>query len=178
MLRADTMLTLTFQDNEQDLDRAWSCWGKFRKRLSRWSWGHHYVVVHELQKRGAIHFHVALKTDGAWMPYSTLIAEWRKVIGGIGSVKITRNYNCRERQRAAKIQSYLSKYMGKDFSAGEMNRKRYEISRGLPRPECITLYYPIGDDTHIRLSELLRAMSGRPPETSYTPPGLIYLRTF
>jgi hypothetical protein len=179
MMRSDTMMTLTFQDNLTDLDEAWSCWRKYQRKLSRYlPWMKSYVCVHELQKRGAIHFHVALKTDGVWLPYSSLIKQWRQVIGGLGSVKISRDHSCRNRQRAGKIYSYLAKYMGKNFTAGELNKKRYEVARGMTLPTVLTLYFPVGDDTPLLLSKIIKAMSGRLPETKYTAPGVIHLRSY
>ena len=107
-----------------------------------------------------------------------MIKIWRDIIGGDGTVKITRNHSCRNRQKAGRIYSYLAKYMGKDFLTGEMNKKRYDIARGLEQPESITIYLPIGDNTPYMLSQLLRSMSGRPPETKYIAPGIIHFRSY
>jgi len=179
MLRADTMMTLTTRENLTDLDIAWLNWRKFSTWLARrYPWAQNYVIVHETQKRGALHFHVALKTEQNWIPYGVLIKKWRQIIGGDGSVNFRRNTQCRERQRPAAIYSYLAKYLGKDMHTGEMNRKRYEVSRGCPTPVSITVYLSIGDATHFQLARILRDMSGRLPVTTFTPPGLIYLRTF
>jgi len=178
MIRADTMMTLTFQENVTDLTAAWKAWHRFSRYLKKYHWATDYVIVHELQQRGALHFHVALRTQNAWMPYTSLIEAWRRAIKGVGSVKITRDLQCRERQRPVYIYGYLAKYLGKNFLAGEMNRKRYEISRGCPEPAEEITFMPVGDDTPHALSRVLAWHAGRKPMVTWTKPGLIYLRSF
>ena len=57
----DHMLTLTYQANVIDVRAAYSDLSRFirliRKRIPGWS----YCAVHELQKRGAVHFHLAVR---------------------------------------------------------------------------------------------------------------------
>jgi len=93
-------------------------------------------------------------------------------------VNFRRNFKCRERQRAALIASYLTKYITKDFDKGEMNKKRYELSRQHPMPESIVFYMPVSDFPEYMLSRLIKHVSGRLPVTSFYPPGLIHLRSF
>jgi len=179
MLRADAMMTLTTRENLTDLDKAWSYW----KQMARWlkasyAWGEHYVVVHETQARGAIHFHVALCMGEAWPQYRRIIAKWREIIGGDGSVQFSREFRCRQRARPGRIYGYLSKYLSKGFTQGQMNRKRYAISQDLPTPQETIVYLPVGDDTAFRLSQELHRISGRPPLVKFIKPGIIHFRSY
>src|SRR5208283_966175 len=57
----DHLLTLTYRENITEKWRAWADFERFvrlvHKHRSDWPW----VVVAEAQKRGAVHFHLAVK---------------------------------------------------------------------------------------------------------------------
>jgi hypothetical protein len=179
MMQADTMMTLTYQENMTDIERAWTDWGKFRRILSRrYSWAKKYVAVHELQERGAVHFHVSLRTAGAWIPYNTIIKVWRTVIGGGGSVNFKRDFHVRTRATSGRIASYIAKYINKEMSHQTINRKRYDIARGMEKPETLVLYLPIGDDTFLQITHLMKQISGRLPSFTFTDTGVIHVRSY
>jgi len=178
MMRADRMMTLTMQECVTDINVAWAYWRQFRATLSTFPWGQSFVVVPEYQSRGALHFHVALRCGDAWLPYSRLIAAWRKCIGGLGTVMFSPPPSCRDNETGPRIYGYLAKYLNKTFAGGEMNRKRYAVSKDIPPPVERIFYLPLGDDTPLYLSSLLADASGGIPKTRFIRPGVIHLRTF
>lgn len=60
-LRADHLLTLSFRDRIDDLGEAWKLLEKFVRRIHTQYPNWAYVAVPELQKRGAWHFHLAMR---------------------------------------------------------------------------------------------------------------------
>ena len=148
MMKASSMLTLTFRENVTDLKQAYKCLDKFSRAMAK-QYGHFdYVSVPEYQKRGAIHFHIAIN---ARYNYNVVRFLWRKAICGngketVGNIDITKRRKANGWTRAL-IANYLSKYMNKNIDSQEINKKRYSSSRGIPLPRKETKYILFGGDT-------------------------------
>jgi hypothetical protein len=136
-LRVDRMLTLTFARNVVVAmkEQALSCFARFT-RLCRAEFGQfEYIATMETQKRGAIHFHLAVnRYYNVWQLWEL----WKKAVvesglaqsaDKIGSVYI----NKRASQSKQGIARYVCKYIMKEFynsmANHEQNRKRYFSSK-------------------------------------------------
>lgn len=122
-LRVDRMLTLTFQENIVDIDVALKAWKEFNRLLRVNNVNMKYVCVPELQKRGAIHFHVAISKYVYWRD---LWMYWKKavsVVSGLtGGIFINKNAQKAECGVARYIAKYINKCSGEWLGKG---RKRY-----------------------------------------------------
>jgi hypothetical protein len=90
-----------------------------------------YVIVAERQKRGAWHFHLALR---GWQNLPLIRACWRRA-GGDGNVDVQPFTGPNH-----KMASYMSKYISKAFTLDELDRAshhRYRRSQDL-NPEQFT----------------------------------------
>lgn len=135
-----TLLTLTYRENMADRARMARDFDVFMKRLRRVVPGIEYVCVFERQKRGAWHAHIAvprvlshyLVKGHLVRSYDLLRSLWRGVVGvDNGNVDVSRNR--RVGRSGAKLASYLSKYIGKEFGAGDRYANSYSASgRELP----------------------------------------------
>lgn len=135
----DRMLTLTYRENITDLERAWKDFHAFnRKMKKRYKERWQYVCVPEFQKRGAVHFHLAIK---GWLNVNVVRRLWRDVVGQ-GNIDITppSKYKLRHTKRTntswnpKKIANYLAKYITKK-DAVAFNKRRYTSSKiELPEP--------------------------------------------
>lgn len=119
-------VTLTFAENETDLDYCNNEFKKFIKRLKYYVEDKvialKYVVVVEFQKRGAVHYHMLCN-----LPY--IRAKKLNEIWGNGNINIKRI------DRVDNVGAYVVKYMQKDFSDKRLEgRKSYFTSRNLREP--------------------------------------------
>ena len=143
------LLTLTYRENMTDRDRMQRDFDVFMKRLRRVAPAAQYVCVFERQKRGAWHAHIAVPRvlshyvyrGRLVRSYDLLRSLWRGVVGADnGNVDVSRNK--RVNRSSAKLASYLSKYIGKDFGGGEKHDNSYSASgRRLPAP---TMFQTVG----------------------------------
>ena len=128
----DYLLTLTFKENITDLKRANSYFDKFirkvRKHIDK---NFAYVAVAEKQKRGAYHFHVAVK---GWQKVKTLRAIWLRIVGeGNIDVRAPLKRKSGSQWEKVKLAYYLSKYIAKD-DTDELNKNLYRVSQGIEIP--------------------------------------------
>lgn len=145
------LLTLTYRENMQDRDRMARDFDAFVKRVRRVIPGFEYVCVFERQKRGAWHAHIAVQRvlshylhKGALVrSYTLLRSMWRGIVGADnGNVDVSRNK--RVNRSAAKLASYLSKYIGKTFDQAERFVNSYSAS-GRALPDAISEKVLTGD---------------------------------
>lgn len=124
------LLTLTYKENMQDYESAYKDFNKFVKRIEyRYKISLRYLRVIELQKRGAIHFHVVIfNPDFADIPYNDIYKIW-----GHGAVHIRRIENLDD-VTADKVGNYLGKYLTKSKDILK-NKNIYTTSRNLKRPK-------------------------------------------
>ena len=127
--------TLTFKDDRYDYDLAFQKMGKWLRRMRDKYGKFDYIMIPELHKDGAIHFHgvtgglnalivdAGVKHKGAKV-YNCL--EWEH-----GFTTLTK---IRSREKTA---SYVTKYVTKEMqnSIVEKGKKKYWLSRGLRKPD-------------------------------------------
>lgn len=123
-------VTLTFKENEKDLDYCNYEFKKFIERLKYWCEKKDiifkYVVVVEFQKRGAVHYHMLCNLP--YIRFKELHEIW-----GNGFVKINRI------DRVDNVGAYVVKYMEKDMSDKRLEgRRSFFSSRNLRKPLEIT----------------------------------------
>lgn len=158
-LMVDRMFTFTFRENVDCVDEFWLAIGYFvteyRKELPYTFYlGHQkftvesldYVLVPELQKRGAYHGHV-----GVHGPHdiNRMRRCWHKAQEKLGlrspdgnvNVKRFRHSPRNRMTKARTIAGYLAKYLSKDLKGGDMYRKRYSKTNGIPQPETSAYYF-------------------------------------
>jgi hypothetical protein len=120
-------LTLTFEENIQNIKEANRVFSHFIKRLNYLMKGKtellKYVVVIEFQKRGAIHYHtIFFNLD--YIKKQALTKLW-----GQGFIKIKAIEN------VDNAGAYIAKYMSKNFVDERLDsQKRYFSSRNLQKP--------------------------------------------
>jgi len=128
-LRATHLLTLTYRDNVEDLDLSRKhlrlFWRIVRRKFPQWK----FVGVAEFQKRGAVHWHLALE---GFQDVHFLRSCWQTVLAADGfegniDVKFFQG------KSSAVIANYISKYLGKGFEVGDRPHYShyYVTSRGL-----------------------------------------------
>lgn len=139
----DALLTLTYRANQEDQARCKVHLREFVRRVRRVLPGFAYVAAFERQKRGAWHVHLAIHRlpqalcwSGAKVKsYSVVRAIWRSVTGDLGGNVDQARRKRATKSSAAKIASYLSKYMMKAFEDGDDWSNRYSASQcTLPKP--------------------------------------------
>jgi len=141
---ADHMMTLSYRENMQDLDRLKRDWQAFvrlvRGRFPDWQ----FVAVRETQDRGALHLHVAVvgrqnikylrkcwytalgaspEAVGADTPGAVNMRGPSKRWGGVGY-----------EWKADKLAGYMGKYLHKCFDLTEHHSKRYWHSKDIQLP--------------------------------------------
>lgn len=167
-LQADTLLTLTYRDNQEDLDLAWAHFSAFsrlmKKRYKHWS----YVCVPEKQERGAIHFHLAIKGYFHW---NTVRRFWKEAIGGEGNVDFKKRTGSKVGYVTdpRKIARYLSKYLTKQDMVG-FNKKRYS-STAITLPAPINGWLAFGVPVLQVLSQIKDSLTRRPTVSIYEADG-------
>lgn len=154
-IQVDRMLTLTFRENVTDFDAAWDVFRRFiaqcrRKWPNRWA----YVAVPELQKRGAVHFHLAIR---GWYNVNTMRRLWLKAAGQLGgNVDITspRKFG-KNSWNPKRVCRYLTKYITKSDTV-DFNRKRYSSGGKIPPVKQARGYVAIGLPVYKLASEIIR----------------------
>lgn len=159
-----TMVTLTYRDNMQDRARMARDFDVFVKRVRRVIPEFQYVCVFERQKRGAWHAHIAVPRVLAHYlhrgvlvrSYDLLRSMWRGVVGvDGGNVDVSRNK--RVGRSAARLASYLSKYITKGFSESLGSGDSYRASgRDLPPAVVVRSLHPGLSAAIADLCELIR----------------------
>lgn len=127
-MQADRMLTLTFRDNLTELDTASKLFVRFIKLVHKSYPNYKYVMVAERQKRGAWHFHLAVR---GFQDVGFLRAQWRSLADG--NIDVTNPRVRGDKSLSSPmIAGYLTKYLSKQFAEShEFNRYRYRASNGI-----------------------------------------------
>ncbi|WP_406623060.1 hypothetical protein [Acidovorax sp. SDU_ACID1] len=131
---ADTLMTLTYKGNQQDLALCKAHLKEFVRRVRRVIPDFRAVCGFEQQKRGAWHVHMAtvrlpasLKARNGVLvkSWNVLRAIWRSVTkahGGNVDISARKRHSQRT---AARIAAYLSKYITKAFEEGDKWSNRW-----------------------------------------------------
>lgn len=125
-------MTLTYRENLTDRELALKHWKEFTRRLRKVH-AFHYVAVMENQKRGAIHFHIAVHGR---QNYQLLRSIWQRVLGKNEAGQQMGQVNVRDPHRFGfgkngihKLAAYLAKYCTKAMDCREIDQKRFFSSR-------------------------------------------------
>jgi len=166
----DEMLTLTYRENQEDLELTKKHFKEWVRRMKRALPGFRYCAAHEKQERGAYHWHcstyrlpqhadykgVKIK---AWelgtKVWRDIVGEfqfagplqpgqaWPKVTNGLCFVGQKNRFGAyvRGRSSLAKMASYVSKYIMKDYEKSPAGTNRFSRSIGgeIGKPDVITL---------------------------------------
>jgi len=174
MMKADRILTLTYKENVTDMEIADNHFAKFIRRMKQHDPSFRYVAVYEYQKRGAIHFHLALNKFYA---ANVVRSFWTH-----GNIDFSKVRQAKTPKEAARIARYLTKYMGKDFGNQQANKKRYYATKGIPEPKKLVVFIPFGPSTYRHVSDLIEAYFGSIVETMQDIPStarqMTYFATF
>ena len=147
--KADHLLTLTYRDNLTDFAQSAKDFSSFIRKVKFAIPDFIYIAVAEQQKRGAWHWHLAVRGH---QNVSLLRLAWRSVVGD-GNIDVNAPKLSQKGRQFALIQ-YLSKYLGKGFADGEhkLNARRFRASQGikipylsieLPNNDCSALSFAV-----------------------------------
>jgi len=141
-----TFITLTFEENILDIDKANKELKKFIYKVKRVYNDLKYIGIPEFQKRGAVHYHILtnIDIDNTKLIYSQQNNEKFKHIKywNNGFTKVDNLKN-----DIKKIIGYISKYMTKDADNRLYNRHRYFYSKNLQKPKIN--YLNLENTTHL-----------------------------
>jgi hypothetical protein len=129
--RADHLLTLTYRDNVTDFEQASNDLNRFVRIVKGKIPGWIYIGVAEQQKRGAWHWHLAVRGR---QDVELLREAWRHVVGE-GNIDVNPPKGT-SRNRLLALVKYLGKYLAKGFQDGnrELNARRFRASLGISIP--------------------------------------------
>lgn len=144
----DTMITCTYAKNQTDRALAQKHFAAFVRRVKCIIPNFEYIAVAETQKRGAWHWHIAVRqiNAGYWVSgrfvhsWGLLRSIWRSVVAECGGNVDVKGPGKRGHS-VAKLSSYLTKYISKDFSSGVKHQNRYQSS-GRDLPASVVLELP------------------------------------
>ena len=157
MAKADHLLTLTYRENLQDRRRAVQYLRKFLKKVRKALPDAVWVAVFELQRRGAIHHHLAVRGR---QDVRLLRALWLSVVGaGGGNIDVQGpkgNVGAATWDRV-RLARYMSKYMGKELALYEFNKKSYWHSGNISEPIVTKVVFEGGADMARRVVEFMEA---------------------
>ena len=124
------MVTLTYASNMQDRGKALRDRQDFDRRMRRAFPSWFGVAVLEKQKRGAWHWHIAVR---GFYDVRIIRALWQRTIKERARVHIGWEWdqkgNC-----YTKLASYMAKYMAKDLDNSISEKHRYHTSGNVERP--------------------------------------------
>lgn len=125
LLKARYMITLTTRQIITDPEVFQKLFQEFVRRVRKAA-NFQYVATHELQKRGALHLHIAVANR---QDYKLLTSIWQRVVGfNQGYVHVTSG---NKKADVNQIAAYISKYIAKSFETGDLNKRRYWCSKGI-----------------------------------------------
>lgn len=147
----DTMLTLTYKANQQDLALTKRHLREFNRRILRILPDFGFVAAFERQQRGAWHVHMATRripesladrnrqNAARFKSYEVIRRIWRSVVGDLGGNIDVARRKFHSRKSAAQIASYIAKYIVKDYAEGEKWSNRWtKYGEGsVPEPEVL-----------------------------------------
>lgn len=149
---ADTLLTLTYRFNEQDLAQVKRDLKEFNRRMLRVMPSFRFVAAFEPQKRGAWHIHMAtagipsafVQKNCNGLPvrvksFDVIRAIWRSVTKERqGNIDVSRRKRHSLSSPAA-IAAYISKYIAKNFEQGAKGSNRFAAYGDFTMPPVVTL---------------------------------------
>lgn len=172
----DRMLTLTYKENKTDLDECWKDITKFGRKMKKRYPHFAYVAVPEEQKRGAIHWHLAIR---GYYHANTVRRIWKSIVGE-GNIDITtpRNEKGKSIKNPKKIANYIAKYITKT-SVALFNKRRYSRGGKITPPIVKTGWIAYGAPVLMLMEKLLKKTTHLQPRAPWESEewNLIYLST-
>jgi len=164
-LGADRLLTLTYRENISDSKLAWSHFKVFVKSMHKRFPHFAYIAVQELQARGAIHFHLAIR---GFYSVTAIRVLWLKAIKKYSDGNIDISYSkARQSKTTDAIAGYISKYITHDIEAGEFNKRRYSSGGDISKPDKQIYWLSVGAPVSLVLRDLIHEMTGRENRLKY-----------
>lgn len=144
-LAVDHLLTLTYRENMEDVERLKIDWKRFVRLMRETKPNWEFVAVRERQDRGALHLHVAVHGR---QDIGLVRRCWYQALGGKGDetgdqtpgqIDVrgpSKRFGSRIQDwKINKLTGYMCKYMDKAFEELESKgSKRYWNSKGVPKP--------------------------------------------
>lgn len=168
--------TLTFNGvwpESHDYDVVQRIVARFFRRWLSDELDGNYVVVFELCEGGQWHCHFSFRTG---IPvFMELTRRWTEHLGEYGLVPVGHSYirtNVRPFDCSLNAALYLSKYLGKTFTDGDVPPGRHRFSRGrrLPQPEVLLGQGGCdNEDLSVPFAEAEKAAAGSPVATWVHP---------
>lgn len=137
VMGVDTLLTLTYRANQEDLALCKRHLKEFNRRLLRVLPDFSFVAAFERQERGAWHVHLATRRIPLNVAdrnhqnavkvrsYEVIRRVWRSVVGDLGgNIDVSRR-KYHAKKTAAQIASYIAGYIVKEFTEGEKWSNRW-----------------------------------------------------
>ncbi|MBQ0725489.1 MAG: hypothetical protein KBT51_08860 [Cycloclasticus sp.] len=149
----DHLLTLTYKENMCDEKKGWADFQKFIRKLRKTYPNVKWVCVMEKQKRGAVHFHLAVH---GFFQASTLRGIWLDVVYE-GNIDIVRK---KHNQSLVGLAGYLSKYLSKQKDNLERFGKMFRSSQNIKITE-LHFYLPVDVWLDSRISRLFLMLHER-----------------
>jgi hypothetical protein len=137
----DLFATFTFKDDRHDLEKCRTKMSNWLKQTQKRKGKFEYLIIPELHKDGALHFHALLSNFSGFLEPATnpktnqpLKRKGRQVFNiknyrlGFTDVEVIESRD--------KVANYIRKYITKDMPTF-LNRKRYWYSSGLSLPKKV-----------------------------------------
>lgn len=153
VMGVDTMLTLTYRANQQDLALCKKHLKEFNRRILRVLPDFSFVAAFERQERGAWHVHMATRRIPESIgdrnrqnavkvrSYNVIRSIWRSITGDLGgNIDVSRR-KCHAHRSPAQIASYIAGYITKEYAEGDKWANRWtKYGKGeVPEPIALGL---------------------------------------
>lgn len=147
------LLTLTYRENQLDRALCKLHFEKWYRRMKRALGSFRFCASFEMQKRGAMHVHIAthkLPEHGrhkgvrikAWKLGTAI---WRDIVGADNGMcfvgGVTKFGGKRRTLSLGKMAAYVSKYIMKDYEDSPEESNRYSRSNGTVLPKPKVMYF-------------------------------------
>lgn len=147
------LITLTYKENMTDDFRGWRDFSKFIRKMRACYPSMKYVAVMEKQKRGAVHFHIAVH---GFFQVQTVRRLWLDVCVQ-GNVDIQRK---KHDQSLIKLATYLSKYLSKQKEQLSRFSNLFRCSQNIKLNE-LHFFLPCDVWADSRVSRLFMMLHGK-----------------
>lgn len=147
------LLTLTYRENQTNRELCKKHFKEWARRMKKALGEFRYCASFEKQDRGAMHVHLATHKLPKHAQYKGVkvaawklgTAIWRAIVGDNNGLCFvggkTKNGGYRRNLSLAKMASYVSKYIMKDYADAPEESNRYSRSNGTDLPKPKVMYF-------------------------------------